>query len=53
MTMSDYEIELIIAIRNSKDPAKALELAFEIILGFLKPQETPEQPSDVSLPESA
>lgn len=51
--MSDYEIELITAIRNSKDPAKALELAFETILGFLNPQEMTEQLSAVSLPESA
>lgn len=51
--MSDYEIELITAIRSSKDPAKAMELAFMVILEFLTQQETSEQPSDASPRELA
>ena len=45
--MTDNEIELLSIIREYDDPAKAIKIAINIILGFLK-QDEPSQEQPVA-----
>jgi hypothetical protein len=51
--MSETEKEVIFLIRNSNDPAAALDVALKLVLEFVEPREaapckTPELPSVAS-----
>lgn len=51
--MTDHEKEMIQFIRNSSDPARALEIAIKVIVEFLRQLESPPTTSDDSVQESA
>lgn len=51
--MTDNEIELIRLIRDCQDQAKALEVAIETTISYLKQLESSESASSALLPEQA
>ena len=53
ITLFNYELELINMIRQHKNPEKALEIAIEIILGYLAQHESSEIPNSVETRELA
>ena len=51
--MTDYELELLYIIRTSENPEKALKIAMDLMIDFLKPHEALRDTSSVHLEESA
>ena len=51
--MTDNEKELLNIIRSHDDPERAIEIAIEIMLDFLKPHEEPPDTLSARLQESA
>lgn len=51
--MTDNEKELLNIIRSHDDPKRAIEIAIEIMLDFLKPHEEPPDTLSARLQESA
>ena len=49
--MAHNEIDVINKIRKSKDPDRAMQIATEIILDYLKQRESSQLQSAVPLPE--
>ena len=51
--MTDNEKELLNIIRSHDDPERAIEIALELMLDFLKPHEEPPDTLSARLQESA
>ena len=51
--MTDNELELLYIIRTSENPEKALKIALDLMIDFLKPREAPQDTSSVHPRESA
>lgn len=51
--MTDNELELLNIIREHDDPAKAVEIAINLLVDFLAKREVPQGTSSEHLPESA
>lgn len=51
--MTDHELELLYIIRTHENPKKALEIAFELMIDFLKKREAPPDTSFEHHRESA
>ena len=43
--MTDHELELLYIIRNHENPEKALEIAIQTIIEFLRQSESCQEPS--------
>lgn len=51
--MTDHELELLYIIRTNKDPNKALEIALDLMIDFLKKREAPQDTFSAHPRESA